>query len=135
MIRPRIAVIVLSTAALLGGVSEGSFAREAAPLISEADADGASTLDPALRALMVGIAASMLREAAASPDPMNTLGSTLQQNLASVLRSPDAVRLIESLVAQAFKDAPAELREPLELFASSMLKNMRRELTDGVTIR
>lgn len=133
----KLALIVLAATISLFGISNVVSARETVPAvpIAEPSFGADSTLDPALRALLVGIAASLLREAAASPDPMNALGETLQKRLASVLRSPEAARLIESLIAQAFKDAPTELREPLALFAQSMLKNMRRDLFEGGAIR
>jgi len=89
------------------------------------------TLDPVMRALLIGLAARILTEAARSPDPMNTLGDSLERALASALRSPASARMIESLMGHALKDVPFELREPLALFAGSMLESARREMLDN----
>jgi hypothetical protein len=85
-------------------------------------------MDPMMRALMIGIAASILREAAAQPDPVEALGNAVERRLAAAAANPHTMRLAEAALAQAFQDAPPELREPLAMFASSVLHSMRREL-------
>lgn len=101
---------------------------ESTPGTGVATAPAAPTMDPAMRALLIGIAANMLREAATSADPMGGLSSSIERTLTGLLRSPETLRLVEGLVGMAFKDAPAELREPLAMFASSMVQNLRREM-------
>jgi hypothetical protein len=88
------------------------------------------SMDPMVRALLVGLIASLLREAAASPDPLSTLGDSLERKLQFALRSPEFAQVAEGLIGQAVKDVPAELREPLALFAVAMLNNLRREMLD-----
>jgi hypothetical protein len=85
-------------------------------------------MDPLVRAIVIGIAASILREAAAQPDPVDALGNAVERRLAAALADPNTMRLIEGALRHAFQDAPAELREPLALFASSVLHDMRREM-------
>lgn len=111
--------------------SPASLALEPADLPAR-DAGGMQepAMDPVLRALLIGMAASLLREAAQSPDPLNALGETLERKLMFALRSPEMARLVEALVGQAFRDVPLELREPLAQFAQSMLHSMRRDLPD-----
>ena len=96
---------------------------QAAPLAEPA-------MDPMVRALLVGLIASLLREAAASPDPLSTLGDSLERKLQFALRSPEFAQLAEGLIGQAVKDVSPELREPLALFAIAMLNNLRREMLD-----
>ena len=83
--------------------------------------------DPLLRALVMGIAANILREAAAQPDPVEALGNEVERRVAQALADPNTMRLVESGLRQAFQDAPEALREPLALFAMSVLRSMRRE--------
>jgi hypothetical protein len=90
--------------------------------------DGHPAMDPLVRAIVIGIAASILREAAAQPDPVDALGNAVERRLAAALADPNTMRLIEGALRHAFQDAPAELREPLALFASSVLHDMRREM-------
>jgi hypothetical protein len=101
---------------------------EAAPAPAITAAPAVPTMDPAMRALLIGIAANMLREAATSSDPMGGLSSSIERTMTGLLRSPETLRLVEGLVGMAFKDAPVELREPLALFAASMVQNLRREM-------
>jgi len=91
-------------------------------------AGGHATIDPVMRALVIGIAASILREAAAQPDPVEALGDAVERRLAAALANPNTMRLAESALHQALQDAPPELREPLAAFALSLLRNMRRDL-------
>jgi hypothetical protein len=93
-----------------------------------AQRSAAVEMDPVMRALMIGIAASILREAAAQPDPVEALGNAVERRLAAAAANPNTMRLAEAALAQAFQDAPPELREPLALFATSVLHSMRREL-------
>jgi hypothetical protein len=123
-------IVLFGVAALLAATAPAASASDPAPAAQRAPAAAEPATDPALRALLLGLAASMLREAAASPDPLNALGDSLERKLMSALRSPEASRLMEALLAQAFRDAPEELREPLTLFAGSMLDSVRRELLE-----
>ncbi len=91
-------------------------------------AGGHATIDPVMRALVIGIAASILREAAAQPDPVEALGDALERRLSAALANPNTMRLAESALQQALRDAPPELREPLAAFALSVLQSMRRDL-------
>ena len=87
-------------------------------------------VDPLVQAILIAAAASVLREAAASPDPVSTFAESLERKLVFALRSPETARLVDQLVAEAVKDAPQELREPLAQFASAMLNNFRREMLE-----
>ncbi|RPI46188.1 MAG: hypothetical protein EHM59_08120 [Betaproteobacteria bacterium] len=87
-----------------------------------------SQIDPVMRALLIAMAARMLREAAASPDPVTALGDSLERSLAAALASPETVRMVEALTGQAFKDVPEELRLALAAFATSVLHHARREM-------
>ena len=87
-------------------------------------------IDPLMQALLIGLAASVLREAAASPDPIATMGESLERKLAFALRSPEFARLLDQLIADAVKEAPQELREPLAQFAGAMVSNLRREMLE-----
>ena len=98
----------------------------AAPRAAERSA--AVEMDPVMRALLIGIAASILREAAAQPDPVEALGNAVERRLAAAAANPNTMRLAEAALAQAVQDAPPELREPLAQFATSVLHSMRREL-------
>jgi hypothetical protein len=89
---------------------------------------GQPAMDPLMRALVIGIAANILREAAAQPDPVDALGNAVERRIVSALADPNTMRLVEGAARHAVQDAPAELREPLALFASSVLHNMRREM-------
>jgi hypothetical protein len=87
-------------------------------------------IDPLVQALLIGLAASVLREAAASPDPIATMGESIERKLAFALRSPEFARVLDRLIADAVKEAPLELREPLAQFAVAMVNNLRREMLD-----
>jgi hypothetical protein len=97
-----------------------------APLPSTLEAT--SQIDPVMRALLIAMAARMLREAAASPDPVTALGESLERSLAAALASPETVRMVEALTGHAFKDVPEELRLALAAFATSALHHARREM-------
>ena len=88
------------------------------------------SIDPLVQAILVAAAASVLKEAAASPDPFTALGESIERKLMFALRSPELARLLDQLIAEAVKDAPRELREPLAQFAIAMLNNFRREMLD-----
>ena len=110
-----------------------SLAHEAAPRVppsaQAAPYPGAGAqIDPVVRALLLGIAASILREAAAAPDPVEALGDAVERRLAAALANPNTMRLAESALQQALQDAPVELREPLTAFALGVLRNMRRDM-------
>lgn len=92
---------------------------------SEARADA---MDPVMRAILFAMAAKVLREAAASPDPLAALGDTIERSIASAATNPQTLRTIEALTAQALKDAPPELRQALLAFIVSTLKQVRREV-------
>lgn len=85
-------------------------------------------LDPLVRDVLIALVASLLREAAESPDPLATLGEALNRKLVNLMSSPAAPAMIEGLLSGALKDVPAELREPLGLFAASVLAQLRRDL-------
>ena len=87
-------------------------------------------VDPLVQAILIAAAASVLREAAASPDPVATFAESLERKLVFALRSPETARFVDQLIAEAVKEAPQELREPLAQFASAMLNNFRREMLD-----
>lgn len=95
--------------------------RRAAPAAQPA-------IDPLVQALLIGLAASVLREAAASPDPLATFADSLERKLSFALRSPELARLLDQLIADAVKDLPADLREPLAQFAGAMLNTLRSDL-------
>jgi len=127
---------VIGVALLAGVWSEVSMAQESVPVAEPQSARVAPVvepaMDPAIRALLVGLAASLLSEAAASPDPMVALGDSLERKLLLALRSPEFSELINGLIGQAAEEAPAELREPIALFAIATLNSLRREmLEDG----
>ncbi|MCC7081222.1 MAG: hypothetical protein IT530_11165 [Burkholderiales bacterium] len=90
---------------------------------------GQATVDPLVRALVIGIAASILREAAAQPDPVEGLGNAIERRVAAALADPNTMRLVQSALREALRDAPPELREPLTLFAAGVLQNMRRDMS------
>lgn len=92
-------------------------------------------LDPLVRALVIGIAANILREAAAQPDPVDALGNAVERHIVAALADPNTMRLVESAVKHAFQDAPVELREPLALFAASVLHSMRSEMLQDMRPR
>ena len=104
---------------------QGSKATEA-PLASTLDAT--SHIDPVMRALLIAMAARVLREAAASPDPVAALGESLERSLDAALASPETIRMVEALTGQAFKDVPEELRLALVAFGRSVLHHARREM-------
>ena len=87
-------------------------------------------IDPLVQAILIAAAASVLREAAASPDPVAALGDSIERKLVFALRSPELAQLLDQLIADAVKQAPQDLREPLAQFAGAMLNNFRRELLD-----
>ena len=87
-------------------------------------------IDPLVQAILIAAAASVLREAAASPDPVAALGDSIERKLMFALRSPELARFLDQLIAEALKDAPQELREPLAQFAGAMLNNFRREMLE-----
>jgi len=127
---------MLGVAVLVGALPDVSVALESVPATAPQRPRAAPVaepaIDPAIRALLVGLAASLLREAAASPDPMTALGDALERKLLFALRSPEISQLIDGLIGHAANEAPAELREPIALFALAILKNLRREMLDGV---
>jgi hypothetical protein len=92
-------------------------------------------LDPIVRALVIGIAANILREAAAQPDPVDALGHAVERRISAALADPNTMRLAERALQHAFQDAPVELREPLALFATSVLHGMRREMLEDMRPR
>jgi hypothetical protein len=92
-------------------------------------------MDPLVRALVIGIAANILREAAAQPDPVDALGNAIERRIEAALADPNTMRLVERALQHAFQDAPVELREPLALFAASVLQNMRREILQDMRPR
>jgi hypothetical protein len=130
---------MLAGAVLFGALPAVSVALDsvqgAKPQTAQSAPVAEPALDPAIHALLVGLAASLLREAAASADPLTTLGDSLERKLAAALRSPELSRLVEGVIGHAVKDAPTELREPLALFAVAILNNLRREMLDGVRPR
>ena len=70
----------------------------------------------------------MLREAAASPDPMGALGASVERTVSAALANPETLRMLEALTGQALKDVPEELRQALTAFAASMFAHTRREM-------
>jgi len=128
--------VVLGALLLLASAAAPVVAHEVPPAVVPApEANVAPSaepdMDPVLRAILIAMAARMLTEAARSPDPMGTLGDSLERALSSVLRSPASARMLEDLMGRALKDVPPELRAPLALFAGSMLDSMRRERLDN----
>ena len=91
-------------------------------------------MDPVMRAVLIAMAARMLREAAASPDPMTALGESLERNLAAAVVNPETVRMVEALTGQALKEVPEGLRNAIVAFAVSMLNNARREMLPNRSI-
>ena len=130
---------MLGVAALAGALPAASIARESLPVtVSQrplVSPVAEPKVDPAVRALLVGLAANLLREAAASPDPMTALGDSLDRKILFALHSPEFLGLIDGLIGNAVQEAPSELREPMARFAESILNNMRREMLDGVEPR
>jgi hypothetical protein len=58
------------------------------------------------------------------------MGESIERKLAFALRSPEFARVLDRLIADAVKEAPLELREPLAQFAVAMVNNLRREMLD-----
>ena len=85
-------------------------------------------MDPVVRAVLIAMAARMLREAAASPDPMGALGDSLERTVSAALANPETLRMLEALTGQALRDVPDDLRHALMAFAASMLAHTRREM-------
>lgn len=84
-------------------------------------------MDPVMQAIMLAMAARVLREAAASPDPLDALGRTLERSVASAAADPRTLKTIEALTASALKDAPPELRKALFEFIAGALAHARRD--------
>jgi len=80
-----------------------------------------------MRAILLALAARVLREAAASPDPLASLGDAIERSITSAATNPQTLKTIEALTAQALQDAPPELRQALLAFIVSTLKHARRE--------
>ena len=130
----------ITTAAMLAGMlgcsyalagSDPSLPAAAAaiepPASRSTEAGAADTMDPVMRAILLAMVAKVLREAAASPDPLATLGETIDRSVTSAMASPQTFKTIEALTAQALKEAPPELRQALLAFIASALKHARRE--------
>lgn len=122
------ALLAMATAGLARAHEPGM--EPAAPTAPQGGAVSGGTAfdDPLLRALVIGIAANILREAAAQPDPVEALGNAVERRVAAALADPNTMRLVESGLKEAFRDAPEALREPLALFAMSVLRSMRRDV-------
>ena len=122
------------TLALLIGVPSIALAHDEGRSGERGDRRAASAtkpaIDPLIQAILIAAAASVLREAAASPDPVATAAESLERKLVFALRSPETARFVDQLIAEAVKEAPQELREPLAQFASAMLNNFRREMLE-----
>jgi len=122
----------MTTAALLCGAlcvtpaaaQEAGAYAEPPPRAAGAYAD---LMDPMMRAILFALAARVLREAAASPDPLGSLGDAIERSVTSAATNPRTLKTIEALTAQALKDAPPELRQALLAFIVSTLKHARRE--------
>lgn len=84
-------------------------------------------MDPVMQAILLAMAARVLREAAASPDPLDALGRTLERSVASAAADPRTLKTIEALTANALKDAPPELRKALFEFIAGALAHARRD--------
>jgi hypothetical protein len=89
------------------------------------------TLDPFMRAVVIAMAARILREAAASPDPLAALAESVGHHAQAALASPEAMRLVEAFAGQALRDVPEDLRQALTSFALSVAAQMRREMLYG----
>ena len=68
-------------------------------------------MDPAIKALLIGLAASVLQGMAANSgegmkDPGAAIGNTLQ----GLLASPETARLADGVLAQLLNETPAELQ-------------------------
>lgn len=133
--RSMVLMAALAALALPGAVGaheprSGPDVRPLTPAESNVPAPQGGTAfdDPLVRALVIGIAASILREAAAQPDPVEALGNAVERRVAQALADPNTMRLVESGLREAFREAPEALREPLALFAVSLLRSMRRDM-------
>jgi len=93
--------------------------------------DSQTTIDPFMRAVLIAMAARILREAAASPDPAAALGESLERALVAAMASPDTLRILEAMTGQALQEVPYELRQAMVAFATSMLAQMRRDLAQN----
>ena len=100
----------------------------AQPRVDEASRASDPAMDPLVRALIIGIAASILREAAAQPDPVEGLGNAIERRVASALADPNTMRLVEGALRRALREAPEELREPLAEFVSALVRDLRHEM-------
>ncbi len=89
------------------------------------------TLDPVMRALLIAMAARMLREAAASPDPVAALAGSVERSVSAALANPETMRLVEALTGQAFKDVPEELRQAIVAFTVSAFAKLRKDMLYG----
>ena len=94
---------------------------------SQAPASVVEPMDPVMQAILLAMAARVLREAAASPDPLDALGRTLERSVAAAAADPRTLKTIEALTSQALKEAPPELRQALFEFISGALAHARRE--------
>jgi len=94
---------------------------------TQAQASAVEPMDPVLQAILLAMAARVLREAAASPDPLDALGRTLERSVASAAADPRTLKTIEALTSQALKDTPPELRHALIEFIAGALAHARRE--------
>lgn len=138
MLRSRMQRLILVPAcAGLLGLAGGAVARDVVtplephpPVHQGTAAPSASTvepMDPVMQAILLAMAARALREAAASPNPLDALGRTLERSLASAAADPRTLQTIEALTASALKDAPPELRKALFEFIAGTLAHARRE--------
>ena len=127
------AVTVLASIFLLGlnvpaWAHDGDHGHGTPPAHPQSAPGAFDGMDPVMRAVLIAMAARMLREAAASPDPMGALGDTLERTISAALENPETLRMLEALTGQALKDVPDDLRHALMAFAASMLAQTRREM-------
>ncbi len=141
-------LIALTAVALFGGTASLGSAHEvpshpaaAAPQPAvpaagaRSDSFTGETIDPLMRALALEIVASILREAASQPDPLDALGEAVERRAGAALSNPNTLRLADEALRRALQDAPVELREPLAQFASSVLRRLRRDLLEDMAPR
>ena len=139
--KARAWLVILCTASFLTtGISAAS-AHEAGPRTQPrtpqssqplpALSDPQFGMDPVMRALLIAMAARILREAAASPDPAAALADALDRSLSAAMASPEALRVLEAVTNQVMKDVPDDLREAMVAFAASLFAQIRRDLVQN----
>lgn len=131
-----ITLLALAAGLCIGAPAQAQGAAEAPPAGSAAQGG----IDPAWRSALTGVATALvtefaLRLAAGSAEGFDP-GPALERAAARLMASSELDRLVDGLLAQAFKpgtaggvDLPPELRAALALLARSAVASARREFS------